>query len=107
MGLRLHSPEALIEGITTALDRDRRIALVLGASVAAPAIPDGAALVAMAREAVQRYPDIRQTLETALAQAPWGHEAPTALKLVQERLGLEELEALVRRAVRSARAHET
>ncbi len=106
MGLRLHPPEALIEGVTTALDRDRQIALILGSSLASPLVPDGEELVAMAREAVSRYPDIRQDLETALAQARWGHEAQTALGIVQERLGPEELEALARRAVRMARADE-
>jgi len=103
MGLRLHPPEALLDAVATALDRDRRVALVLGSSLSAPAVPHGAARVQLVREAVAAYPALSADLEDAVAEAGWGHEVDAALALLADRAGADELHALAVRAVRQAR----
>ncbi len=103
MGLRLHPPEACLQAVLTALERDRPVALVLGSSLAAPLVPAGAERVALVTRAVAPYPTLAAELRTTLEQAPWGHEADVAVAFLGERLGEDEVPTLVRRAVRLAR----
>ncbi len=103
MALRLHPPEALLEAVLNASKRDRRIAFVLGSAMSSPAVPDSAGVVDLVRAAVSPYPTIARALETALAQASWGTEYAVAMALLRERSGPQDVEKVIRQAVRQAR----
>lgn len=103
MALRLHPPEALLDGVVTALSRDRPIAFVLGSALSSPSVPDSAGVVAAAQAALSAYPSLREALDQALAGAPWGEEYAVAMDLVRAQAGDEDATAVVRRSVHQAR----